>query len=193
MHQVALDSFWIGECEVTNGQYRAFCDATGRTCPIGSAALDDHPAMAITWDNAKAYCDHYGYVLPTEAQWEYAAAGPEAATYPWGDEWDDQKCCNHFNPGPVGTTFPVGSFPAGASWCGALDMSGNWWEWCADWYASDYYQVSPESNPRGPDTGTSRVLRGGSCFSMAGQCRAAYRYYSGPTHPQGFRVAHHEG
>jgi len=188
-----MDGFWIGQCEVTNAQYRAFCDATGRAFPWGSNQGDDHPVVYVSWDDGQAYCDHYGYVLPTEAQWEYAAAGPDAREYPWGDLWDQQKCCNYYNRGPGGRTFPVGSFPAGASWCGASDMAGNVWEWCADWYSATYYQVSPELNPPGPESGSCRVLRGG-CWNSGhlDACRSAYRIYDVPSLTSnliGFRVA----
>ena len=165
IHRVTLDGFWIGRCEVTNEQYRAFCNATGREFPASSNQGDDHPVGAVNWHDAQAYCAFYGYTLPTEAQWEYAARGPAVPTYPWGDAWDAQKCCNWENLGPGDRTFPVGSFPAGASWCGALDMAGKLWEWCADWYSEAYYQVSPELNPAGPESGESRVLRGDSWWS----------------------------
>jgi len=133
IHEVTIEGFWIGQCEVTNAQYQVFCTATGRTFPLGSDQGDDHPVVDVSWDDAKAYCDHYGYALPTEAQWEYAARGPASSAYPWGDAWDLSRCCNYDNKGPGGRTYPVGSFPTGVSWCGALDMAGNVWEWCADW------------------------------------------------------------
>ena len=177
VHRVTMDGFWIGQCEVTNAQYRAFCDATGRTFPPESGEGDDHPVEYVNREDAWDYCQHYGYALPTEAQWEYAARGPAAPAYPWGDEWDEQKCCNWFNEGPTYRTFPVGSFPTGASWCGALDMAGNVWEWCADRYDPNYYDVSPELNPPGPqeEEGQPGVLRGGSLSSFEFNCRAAFR------------------
>lgn len=192
IHSVTLDGFWIGQCEVTNAQYRAFCNATGRAFPAGSTQGDDHPVVCVTWHDAQAYCAHYGYTLPTEAQWEYAARGPAAPTYPWGAAWDPQKCCNWDNKGPAGSTFAVGSFPAGESWCGALDMAGNVYEWCADWFSGDYYATSPELNPTGPETGTYRILRGGSWYSFNSYCRAATRTYHSPSvtfDDCGFRVS----
>jgi formylglycine-generating enzyme required for sulfatase activity len=193
VHQVALDGFWIGQCEVTNAQYRAFCDATGRPFPGDSNEDDEQPIRYVSWDDAQAYCGHYGYMLPTEAQWEYAARGPTVPEYPWGDVWDTQKCCNYGNTGPGGGPLPVGSFPAGASWCGALDMAGNVWEWCADLYDENYYQASPRVNPPGPDSGGYQVLRGGSCFNSDAQyyCRAATRgvhFASTADRTFGFRV-----
>ena len=190
IHRVTLDGFWIGRCEVTNAQYRAFCNATGREFPASSNQGDDHPVGAVNWYDAQAYCAFYGYTLPTEAQWEYAARGPSVPTYPWGDEWDAQKCCNWANLGPGDRTFPVGSFPAGASWCGALDMAGNVWEWCADWYSETYYQVSPEWNPPGPESGESRVVRGDSWWSEDPRVAQRFDLPSGAEgNSFGFRVS----
>ncbi len=155
--------------------------------PVTAApGYEQYPAILVTWEGAAVFCDHYGYALPTEAQWEYAARGPDGRRWVWGNLWDAAKCCNINNKGPDGKTFAIGNFPAGASWCGALDMAGNIFEWCADWYAEDYYAVSPEFNPQGPVTGTSRVRRGGSYYSGEGDCEAARRGISGI--PGGFRV-----
>jgi len=166
VHRVRITrGFWLGKCEVTNAQYKRFCKATGREFPKGSNQGDDHPVVDASWDDAKAYCAHYGLRLPTEAEWEYAARGTKATTYPWGDEWDSAKCCNGDNRGPGGRTHAVGSFPAGASWCGALDLAGSVCEWCADWFAGDYYPESPASDPPGPESGAPGalwVVRGGS-------------------------------
>ena len=192
-HRVTLDGFWIGQCEVTQAQYQAFCSVTGWMMPAGNDRGDDHPVAYLSWYAAKAYCDHYGYVLPTEAQWEYAARGPASSAYPWGDTWDESKCCNRDNLGPGGESFPVGSFPTGASWCRALDMAGNVEEWCADWYSEVYYMLSPELNPTGLKTGSVRVLRGGLWLDDSYFCRAALRDVSPPASSHywqfGFRVS----
>jgi formylglycine-generating enzyme required for sulfatase activity len=187
-HQVRItQGFWLGKCTVTNAQYARYCQATGVALPEDSNQGDNHPVVNMTWFDAKAYCVHYGLSLPTEAQWEYAARGPEGRKYPWGDQWDKDKCCNVGNQGPKGQTFPVGSFPAGASWCGVLDMAGNVWQWCQDWYDDKYYANSPTQDPPGPDTpgadtGDWRVLRGGSWLNGAGLCRSAYRRFNDPEH-----------
>ena len=193
IHRVELGGFWLGKYEVTNAQYRAFCEMTGRQFPAQSDRGDDHPVVAVSWDDARDYCEHHGLTLPTEAQWEYSAAGPDSNKWPWGNEWDGAKLCWDHNQGPDGKTFPVGSFVGGASWCGALDMAGNVWEWCADWYAGDYYQRSPQHNPLGPDAGDARVLRGGSWYSDSGVgFRCARRRNYGPGYRgvgSGFRCA----
>ena len=206
-HQVTLSGYWIYQYDVTVGQYRAFCSATKHKLPdfplpmvdypdsyhsnyswAGKTGWDDlalqqHPIVNITWYDAKAYADWAGVTLPTEAQWEYAARGPQGNNYPWGgiatadDEfngWDATKCADSKNSEAVGkSTWPVGSFPAGASWCGAQDMAGNVGQWCGDWYG--IYAAAAVTNPTGPDTGTWRVQRGGSWGSDSIGNRSAYR------------------
>ncbi len=215
VHQVTLDGFRIGKHEVTNDAYAAFLndaqpadvsqwlDIDSWDCGIvffegvyqAKAQLGQHPVVMVTWHGAVAYCEHYGYRLPTEAEWEYAAAGPGARVYPWGNEWDGGKCCHWGNRGPLGETFAVASFPAGVSWCGALDMAGNVWEWCSDWYSATYYTQSPAANPTGPDGGGDRVLRGGSWYNnydTEDYFRCAVRLYYFPTNRYdryGFRCA----
>jgi hypothetical protein len=112
--KVEMDGFWIGKHEVTNAQYRAFCAATGREFPTESDQGDAHPVVSVDWYDAKAYCDHYGLSLPPEAQWEYAASGPESRIWPWGNEWDGSKLCWHESHKG---TLPVGSFPGRKSKC----------------------------------------------------------------------------
>jgi formylglycine-generating enzyme required for sulfatase activity len=160
IHKVRITKgFWLAKYEVTIAQWQRYLQETGGQAVPGN----NYPAVRISWDDATAYCKHYGLRLPTEAQWEYAAAGPENRRYPWGNEWDPRNCSNEDNPGPTGFTWPVGSFPQGASWCGALDMAGNVWEWCQDRYDEKYYASSPAEDPLGPDTEDDRrVLRGGS-------------------------------
>ncbi len=193
-HKVRITKgFWLGKYTVKNGQYRAFCQATGRVFPEGSGNGPNHPVVCVSWDDAAAYCDHNRLVLPTEAQWEYAARGPQSLRYPWGNEWDPKKCCNFENLGAGHPpTMEVGSIPAGDSWCGLCDMAGNVWEWCADWYQEGYYAESPVDDPSGPESGIARLLRGGSWGDDAFSCRSAIRHTHDPDHGGddfGFRVA----
>jgi len=165
VHRVSIRrGFWLGQAPITNAQYRRYCQETGRAFPGGSDLPDGHPVSHVTWDEAVAYCAHCGLRLPTEAEWEYAAKGPEGRVYPWGDEWDANRCCTKALVGSGGGTCPVTAFPSGASWRGALDMAGNVWEWCADWFDGGYYAVSPPDDPAGPPTGRTRVVRGGSIY-----------------------------
>jgi len=188
VHRVELSGFWIGKTEVTVAQWQS---VMGRVPDESSDRGEDHPVVGVSWHDCNEFCENTGLALPTEAQWEYAAAGPDSRRYPWGDDWDGDRLCWPGNKGPGGMTFPVGSFPSGASWCGALDMAGNVWEWCADWYDKLYYDDSPLRDPLGPDSGSRRVLRGGGWRSFADLCRCAFRFYNSPAYSRvcfGFRV-----
>jgi serine/threonine-protein kinase len=199
---VTLDGFWLDRTEVTNTQYR-LCVADG-ACRESRLANDlayggdDYPAAGIPWQDAQDYCVWAGGRLPTEAEWEYAARGSEGYTYPWGEEftctggnfWDKASGCDDGFAEPA----PVGSFPEGTSWCGALDMAGNVWEWVADVYGP--YPDEGQVNPTGPASGGERVLRGGSWGYHQPFVRAAYRYPVPPAADYlavGFRCAASEG
>jgi formylglycine-generating enzyme required for sulfatase activity len=189
-HAVTLDAFWIDRTEVTMAQYRQ-CVQAGHCeevrCATGlDPKRDDQPAACVDWSHAAEYCKWAGARLPTEAEWEYAARGPDGNIFPWGDTFDparlnycDANCTYEWRDAGYDdgheTTAPVGSYTAGASWCGALDMAGNAWEWVADWYAPDYYARSPDRNPRGPDMGKGHVMKGGSCYYFASYVRSARR------------------
>jgi formylglycine-generating enzyme required for sulfatase activity len=166
---------------------------------------DDHPVVHVSWNDAMAYADWSGTRLPTEAEWEYAArGGRRGAVFPWGDELEPggEHRMNVFQgsfPGGdtaadgFAGTAPAQSFPANGY--GLYNMTGNVWEWCADWYDPRYYQRSPRHSPAGPDKGTHRVMRGGSYLCHASYCRryrVAARSGNGPdssTANLGFRVA----
>ncbi len=178
--RVYLDAYYMYKTEVTVAQYIKFCIATNRKMPTEPdwKWQDTHPIVNVNWYDAKAYADWAGAMLPTEAQWEKAARGTNGRIYPWGNEWNVAKCVNS-----VKSTKSVGSRLLGSSPYGCLDMAGNSWEWCADWYGSDYYKTAPAKNPIGPDKGTSRVLRGGSWdkfIEHGGDCRCAFRNAGNP-------------
>jgi serine/threonine-protein kinase len=206
-HQVTLDSFWIDQTEVTNAQYSQ-CVASGN-CRRAACFHDfpihesDQPVGCVSWYDAQAFCEWAGGRLPTEAEWEYAARGSQGFIFPWGYEFDptrtnycDVNCTYRWRDDSFNDGFswpaPAASFPSGVSWCGALDMAGNNWEWVADWYAPDYYANSPTQNPQGPEEGTLRVLRGGSCHFFPPYLRTARRSANPPTSVYasgGFRCA----
>jgi formylglycine-generating enzyme required for sulfatase activity len=197
VHTVALDAFWLDQTEVTNAQYARCVDDDA--CEPSDWADDadyngdDYPVVGVSWNDAVAYCTWAGAGLPTEAQWEYAARGPEGRIYPWGDAfeceygnfYDEGGSCDGYE-----LTASVGSFPDGASWVGVLDMAGNVWEWVADWYGE--YPSGRQENPTGPETGEYRVLRGGGWNTSARDGRATPRDRLTPTSwgdDVGFRCA----
>jgi formylglycine-generating enzyme required for sulfatase activity len=201
VHRVCLSAFWIGQTEVTNAQYKLCVDA-GVCTPPGSrthyddVAYADHPVVIVDWEQSSDFAEWINGSLPTEAQWEYAARGPEGWIYPWGD--DAPACERAQLSGCVGGTAPVGpdQRAGGASWVGALDLSGNVWEWVADWYDESYYAtlpVLPDSvlDPPGPASGSRRCLRGGSWNDSVNYARAAARNRLDPgsrVDNRGFRV-----
>jgi formylglycine-generating enzyme required for sulfatase activity len=210
-HEVTLTKgYWIDKDEVTNTAFDAFVDAGGYTnqqfwSTDGWAWLSEKdasrlplhcqgdvpnaPRMCLTWFEAEAYATWRGGRLPTEAEWELAARGPESTVYPWGDAFDRDRANIINSIGPK----PVGSYPTGASWVGANDMAGNAMEWVSDWLGVDYYATSPATDPTGPASGTVKVEKGGWWGSNEFVARSAYRHYEDPpTYGDkhiGFRVA----
>jgi len=162
-HTATVSSFAIDLYEVTNRQYKAFIDSTGRAAPISWAngafppGKEQHPVAFVTWQEAHDYCRWIDKRLPTEAEWEKAARGEDGRLYPWGNEFDPKKA--NTPQSHLGDTTPVGSFPAGRSPHGLYDMGGNVWEWTDSW--AQAYPGSPI--PKGHYfTGEYKVLRGGS-------------------------------
>jgi formylglycine-generating enzyme required for sulfatase activity len=190
VHTVYLDEYCIDKYEVTNRQYKRFCDATSRAYPLdpGFSSMPqyftgypDYPVVNVTWDDALAYANWTGRSLPSEAEWEKAARGPDAREFPWGSAEPDSTRCNiSSNNDGYDNTAPVGTYPAGASPYGCMDMAGNVWEWCNDWFFAGYYAVSPDSNPQGFLVGSDRVFRGGCWLNSSWCVRCAYRAYYEP-------------
>jgi len=163
VHKVYVDSFYIDKYEVTNAEYRVYLGQTGKPAPKFWEDTkyngDDQPLVGIAWEGAMDYCRWAGKRLPTEAEWELAARGRDGALYPWGDT--PSIVATNTRESKEGRPLPVGSFAYGVSSQGVYDMSGNVWEWCYDYYDKDYYRDSSYKNPRGPDSGKERVIRGG--------------------------------
>ena len=181
--RVYLDAFYIDRYEVTNAHYGRFMQATGRGAPSewNSTSFNGptQPVVGVDWHDAEAYCKWAGKRLPTEAEWEKAARGTDGRKYPWGDQWDPSRA--NSSESKLAKTAPVGSYPTGVSPYGAHDMAGNVWEWVADWYDANYYQRAPSRNPKGPESGQARALRGGSWFFRSGHLRSSGRSAFDPT------------
>jgi formylglycine-generating enzyme required for sulfatase activity len=158
-----------------------------------------HPVVLVPYEDAVAYCrwlsDALGRIArpPTEAEWEKAArGGTDGQRYPWGDDIDPSR--GNFLADPAVKnergTRPTGTYPPNGY--GLYDMAGNVWEWVSDWYASDYYSISDSRNPRGPESGSMRIVRGGSWVNEdVGMLRCAYRHQVPPdtyAHSVGFRI-----
>ncbi len=188
VHQVHLDDYWIDETEITNRQYNICVEAgicaTSKYFTNEIYNGEHYPVVGVAWQDALDYCTWTGGRLPTEAEWEYAAKGIENLIYPWGNEYDgnllnacDENCSESWADQDLDDGYeksaPVGSFPAGASWVGALDLAGNVWEWVEDWCGE--YEEGPLDNPAGPDDGNCKIIRGGAWASPPAGLRTTYR------------------
>ena len=194
VHRVQLDAFYMDVHEVTVGQFKQFVEQSGYKYRVNWDSVakyspgDDYPMIYVNWNDAIAYAKWAGKRLPTEAEWEYAARGGLVGKrYPGGDEisHDDANYGDTGGKDKWGECSPVGSFEANEY--GLYDMAGNVWEWCQDRYGENYYSSSPAKNPPGPDTGSYRVLRGGSWtfntnvlrVAVRNRNRPAFRNYNG--------------
>ncbi len=196
-HTVTLSDYWIYATKVTNSQY-ALCVAQGRCTPptatdnlnYSAFAGQNDPVVGVTYDQATTYCNFVNASLPSEAQWEKAARGPDGNLDPWGNTEPSCDLLNFNNC--VRDTTDVMKYPKGKSPYSALDMEGNVFEWTADWYDPLYYKNSPPGDPPGPDSGKARVIRSSSFRSTAVQALAYARFFSSPTDHRGdlgFRCA----
>ena len=212
VHTVTVDGFQIGKYEITNEQYAIFLNQIGANSNgtfngtsyidltlnycfieyngaefISENGKENHPVETISWYGAKAFCDYYGYTLPTEAQWEYAARGGKEEIYTTYSGSNDLIEVGWYNFNSTGSS-QIGLLSPNE--LGIYDMSGNEREWCQDWYSETYYSNN-QNNPTGPDSGQDKVFRGGNWTSYAQECRVYYRGETTPDeqHGFGFRVA----
>ena len=194
-HPVRLGAYYIAPMPVTNIDYREFVNCTNHRSPVhwqqGSfpAGTGRDPVTNISWQDAEAFAEWAGARLPTEAEWEKAARGDDERLYPWGPRWLDEHC----NAGNTyGSLLPVDEFPTGRSPYGLWDMAGNAYEWCIDYFDPNYYHQSPTENPRGPEAGGERVIRGGFFGETRAGVRTTHRAAAAETQTRdsiGFRLA----
>lgn len=198
--KIFLDAFYIDKYQTTVGRYAKYLQATGAAAPAywnlaNPAADGELPVIGVDWDQAQAYCKWAGKRLPTEAEWEKAARGTDGRKHPWGNQAPTPQFANYGRGGSFAyskSLEKVGSYESGKSPYGAYDMIGNVWQWVADWYDKNYYQNMPDKNPKGPEKGESKVIRGGSWARVPLVVRAAGRNPAAPssqTTSIGFRCA----
>jgi sulfatase modifying factor 1 len=192
--EVYVDAFAIDRRELTNGAFASFIAETGYQADGWDAerarTQPDLPVVGVLWRDADAYCRWAGKRLPTEAEWEKAARGTDGGRFPWGNTWDPSRA-NTAESG-CGGLLPVGTFRAGASPYGVLDMAGNAAEWVNDYFDFGYYTYAPIHNPTGPSEVLDHGLRGGSWASPYTHAQTFFRDSSHSTRPNprvGFRCA----
>lgn len=202
-HEVSVNSFEIAQTEVTNAQYCEFLNDAryGETIPVYDdngwnrkffssdaqiewkdgkwqpmAGMGNYPMVSVSWFGAKSFCDFYGYRLPYEAEWEFAARGNQIHAYSGSSEiekvgWIRENSNNEIHPVALLSPTDYGTY----------DMSGNVWEWCYDWFDEDYYNLKTSDNPVGPGSGDGKVNRGGSYDYPDLSARVSQRNYDNPT------------
>jgi formylglycine-generating enzyme required for sulfatase activity len=199
VHEVTLSAFWMDRYEVTNEKYYTFVKCTNhRLPPRDSGRIPSewelHPVVNVSWGDAESYAKWLKMRLPTEAEWEYSCRAGSTTEYCFGDNEDELGEYAWFDNNSGGGTNPVETKQPN-KW-GLFDMHGNIREWCYDWYDEKYYSTSRAADPKGPSSGSHRVLRGGCYRYLAKDCRSSLRYrirsdYSHNT--LGFRVGRSSG
>jgi formylglycine-generating enzyme required for sulfatase activity len=200
--KIYVNGFAIDKYEVSNARYIAFLEETLHKPPFNvygkgplssEEGINDLPVVQVTWHDAVDYCFWAGKRLPTEAEWEKAARGNDNRLYPWGNEPPTPERARFEGQWAGKNTLKkVNSFPEGQSSSGVFQLSGNVREWTQDWYDAEYYPNGPDKNPKGPETGILKVIRGGSWRSFDTDLRATSRGKGGfalKTHGIGFRCA----
>jgi formylglycine-generating enzyme required for sulfatase activity len=203
--RITLGCFYMAQFPITNAQYEMF-DASHKA-KRAPWADDHHPVIYVSSVDAEKFCHWLStregkkYRLPTEAEWEFAARGPEGRAYPWGDQMDAGHYANFADARTnfawrevriddgFAETSPIGAFPRGASHFGMEEMAGNVFEWCLDYFEN--YKGKPRVNPRGPTQGARRIYRGGSWKSRVTSLRASARHFNVPEYSSndvGFRI-----
>jgi formylglycine-generating enzyme required for sulfatase activity len=187
VHEVCLAGFYMDTYQVTQGKYQSVIGNN----PSFFQGDKNRPVEQVSWYNARDYCQAVDKRLPTEAEWEYAARSG-GKLEKWAGTNTESSVGNYawYNANSGDITHPVGQKqPNGL---GLYDMSGNLWEWVADWYDEDYYSISPKNNPQGPDSGSDRVIRGGCWCDNIWSMRTTYRLLDDPDNSDrftGFRCA----
>ncbi len=182
-HEVYTAAYYIDKNETTNAAYKKFIASTHTRSPnfLEDEKFNhpDQPIVGVNWKEARGYCRWAGKRLPTEAEWEKAGRGQAPTLFPWGNVPPDSTRAN-FNE-EQGKTTKVGSYEPGKSAYGVYDLSGNVAEWVSDWHYPEYYLFSPKKNPRGPDKGTYKVIRGGNWRNNGPDVRLTYRNATTPS------------
>ncbi|MGD9851773.1 MAG: formylglycine-generating enzyme family protein [Nitrospirales bacterium] len=204
--KIFLNAFAIDKYEVSNARYFAFLKETLHKAPMNvygdkplmqEEGIENLPVVQVTWHDAVDYCFWAGKRLPTEAEWEKAARGDSPRIFPWGDSPPDPRKANFEKDWTnKHTLLDVTALPDGQSPYGLFHLAGNVREWVQDWYDSDYYHQAPEKNPKGPESGILKVIRGGSWRSFEADLRVTSRGKGGfalKTHGIGFRCARDHG